>query len=63
MVDFLDRSHSRFEVQSQPDASSARHIFRLCVDKGWVLTEMTPLETRLEDIFRELTLASPAQAG
>jgi len=27
----------------------------MCVKNNWVLTEMTPIETKLEDIFRELT--------
>lgn len=57
MVDFLDRTHSRFEIQGKDEASSTREIFHLCVKNNWVLTEMTPLETRLEDIFRELTIS------
>jgi ABC-2 type transport system ATP-binding protein len=56
LVDFMDRQQSRYEVQSKPDMSSAREVFRLCTDKGWVITEMIPVETKLEDIFRELTL-------
>jgi ABC-2 type transport system ATP-binding protein len=44
------------EVQSKPGASSKREIFKLCVEKGWTLTQMTPVETKLEDIFRELTM-------
>jgi ABC-2 type transport system ATP-binding protein len=47
---------SRFEIQSMPMLSSKRDVFKLCVDKGWVLTEMIPIETRLEDIFRNLTI-------
>jgi ABC-2 type transport system ATP-binding protein len=47
---------SRFEIQSKPLLSSKRDVFNLCVDKGWVLTEMIPIETRLEDIFRNLTI-------
>ena len=46
----------RFEVKSRGGHSSRRDIFRLCVDKGWALTELTPVETRLEDIFRNLTV-------
>ncbi len=56
LVDFLDREKNRFEIQSKPDASSNREVFRLCTEKGWVLTEMIPIETKLEDIFRELTM-------
>ncbi|MFA6402383.1 MAG: ATP-binding cassette domain-containing protein [Salinivirgaceae bacterium] len=44
------------EVQGKPGASSKREIFKLCVDNGWTLTQMTPVETKLEDIFRELTM-------
>ncbi len=55
-VDFIDKASKVFEVQSKPGQSSARDIFKLCVDKGWVLTELTPTETKLEDIFRELTM-------
>jgi ABC-2 type transport system ATP-binding protein len=56
MVDFAGRDKSIFEVQSHPDQSSKRDIFNLCVKNKWVLTEMTPLETKLEDIFRDLTV-------
>lgn len=52
----LDATANRFEVQSKAGLSSSRQIFRLCVDKGWVLSEMIPTETRLEDIFRNLTV-------
>src|SRR5690606_33819406 len=46
----------RFEIKSHIDQSSRRDIFNLCVERGWVITEMTPVETRLEDIFRNLTV-------
>lgn len=54
-VEITDRDASRFEIQSRSGATSKRELFKLCVDKGWVLTEIIPLETRLEDIFRNLT--------
>ena len=44
-----------FIINSKDNASSKRSIFNLCVQKNWVLTELTPLETKLEDIFRDLT--------
>lgn len=43
-------------LQSKPQMSSRRAVFNTCVDNGWVLTEMTPAETKLEDVFRELTM-------
>ncbi|MBN3035842.1 MAG: ATP-binding cassette domain-containing protein [Bacteroidales bacterium] len=56
LVDPLGTGTGFFEVQSKPELSARRDIFRLCVDKGWMLTEMSPIETKLEDIFRELTM-------
>lgn len=55
MVDPVDDSENTFMINSKVDASSRRDIFNLCVQNHWVLTEMTPIETKLEDIFRELT--------
>jgi ABC-2 type transport system ATP-binding protein len=47
---------NRYEIQTKPAHSAKRDIFFLCVDKKWVLSELIPVETRLEDIFRNLTL-------
>jgi len=55
LVDFADRTENRFEIQSGVELSSKRNIFNLCVEKGWVLTEMTAQEENLEEIFRSLT--------
>jgi ABC-2 type transport system ATP-binding protein len=55
-AEVVDVALNRFEVQSKTGMSSKRDIFKLCVDKGWVLSELIPLETRLEDIFRNLTI-------
>ncbi|MBI9069494.1 MAG: ATP-binding cassette domain-containing protein, partial [Salinivirgaceae bacterium] len=54
-VDLVDIKTEYIEVQSRAGQSSKRDIFKLCVDKGWVLTQMTPIEIKLEDVFRELT--------
>lgn len=56
LVDFVDRTANRFEVQSKGDQSSNKDIFQLCVQNNWVLSEMIPFETKLEDIFRDLTV-------
>ncbi len=42
-------------VQSKPDASSRKPIFDLCVQKKWYLLEISGIETKLEDVFREVT--------
>lgn len=56
MVDIVNKNHNVFEIQSKQNTSSRRDIYRLCVKNNWVLTELMPLETKLEDIFRELTI-------
>jgi len=56
MVDFIDTTTNRFEIQSVVDRQSNKEIFNLCVNNNWVLSECIPLETKLEDIFRDLTL-------
>ncbi len=56
LVDPVPDEESTFMVQSKNGESSRKRIFNLCVNKKWTLTEMTPIETKLEDIFRELTL-------
>ena len=55
-VEFLEDSLGRFEIQSKTEQQSNEDIFRLCAEKNWVLMEMIPFETKLEDIFRDLTL-------
>ncbi|MCB0569993.1 MAG: ATP-binding cassette domain-containing protein [Phaeodactylibacter sp.] len=55
-VDILDEGQQRFELQSTPEQLSNQAVFELCVKQKWVLMEMIPFETRLEDIFRDLTL-------
>ncbi len=57
VVDFMKDYENAFEIQSKPELSSRKHIFDLCVKNKWVLTEMTPIETKLEDVFRELTIS------
>jgi ABC-2 type transport system ATP-binding protein len=55
MVELADRNFNRFDIHCT-DKNVKREIFRLCVENKWVLTEMTPFETKLEDIFRDLTM-------
>lgn len=55
-VDLINKESNRFEVQSTSDESLNRAIFKLCVQNNLELLEMTPMETKLEDIFRDLTL-------
>ncbi len=55
VVSFIDKNKGLFEVQSIPAISSCEAIFKLCASKSWYLTQLTPMEKNLEDIFRELT--------
>jgi ABC-2 type transport system ATP-binding protein len=55
MIDPIADTINTYMIQSKSGQSSRRAIFQLCVRKNWTLTEMTPVETKLEDIFRELT--------
>jgi ABC-2 type transport system ATP-binding protein len=55
-VELTDVAMNRFEIQSKSGLSSTRAVFKLCAEKNWVITEMIPLETRLEDVFRNLTM-------
>ncbi|MDE5418280.1 ATP-binding cassette domain-containing protein [Labilibaculum sp. DW002] len=55
-IDLIDEEKQLFEIQSVPNESSVKAIFDTCVANNYYITELTPIETKLEDIFRELTL-------
>jgi ABC-2 type transport system ATP-binding protein len=55
-VQVLDGASSRFEIHGVSGSTAKKDIFHSCVAHGWVLSELIPVETRLEDIFRNLTL-------
>jgi len=42
-------------IDSKAGPDVREEVFKMCVEKGWILTRMTPRESSLEDIFRELT--------
>lgn len=50
-----DKGADSWIIDARPEHDPREEIFHLCVKKGWILTEMTPIESSLEDIFRELT--------
>ena len=45
-----------YELACATGARPAGDVFRMCAQRNWTLTELTPVETRLEDVFRGLTL-------
>ena len=55
LVDPIGENDFTFLVNSKDDSSSKKSIFQMCVNNSWVLSELTPIETKLEDIFRDLT--------
>lgn len=55
LADFDTVGTNSFIINSKQNQTSRKDIFHMCVKNNWVMTEMTPIETKLEDIFRELT--------
>ena len=57
VLDVLDtRAGNRtVHIETTPGADIRESIFRLAVKSGWVILEMRTEETKLEDIFRQLT--------
>lgn len=55
LVDIVDADSGRFVIDSEPGSGIAKSVFNMCVDSKWTLTELIPVETKLEDIFKELT--------
>lgn len=55
MVDLKSVKNQLFELQVKPNANIYKDIFEMCVKNNWYITRLTPMETSLEDIFRDLT--------
>lgn len=50
-----EQSSPGWIVSSAGSETFREEVFNHCVKQGWILTQMTPIESSLEDIFRELT--------
>ncbi len=46
----------RFDIKSYKGLRSNREIFDICAKNNWPIVEMIPIETKLEDVFRDLTM-------
>ena len=46
----------KFDIKSYKGLTSNREIFDLCAKNNWPIVEMIPIETKLEDVFRDLTM-------
>jgi len=55
-VDFLDSKNGYIEIIAANGRSSRKDVFNLCVKNNWELTAMIPIETKLEDVFRNVTM-------
>ena len=61
-VTSVQRTNGHYELAATGESEPAANVFRLCADRDWTLTELTPLESSLEDVFRELTEAPETPA-
>ena len=61
VVDFINKDQNRFYLDGDQSKNLAEGVFNVCVKNGWILTELIPVETKLEDIFKELTMESPVK--
>lgn len=53
-----DPENESWHVDTKNGLDAREEIFRLCVKKDWVLLQLTPLQSSLEDVFRKLTAQS-----
>lgn len=51
-----DAENGVFIIESKQGEHSRRAIFQTCVTHNWMLTELTPIERGLEDVFRNVTM-------
>ena len=61
-----DDGGGRYRITVEGGADLRREVFRLAVDRGWVLLEMTQTMPSLEDVFLRLTtrdIAGEAETG
>ena len=55
MVDIKNVEHPLFEIHVKSGVETAKEIFNICVKNNWYISKLMPMETSLEDIFRDLT--------
>ena len=53
-------SGTREAVLNELQILTSPDLFRLAVERGWVLTELTPKRATLEDVFLSLTTGEAA---
>lgn len=55
-VEHVDAIGEGVFILQSSSADTAAEVYQLCSRSGWLLTELSPLEARLEEVFRNLTL-------
>ena len=55
IADVTDTGDGNFLVEHPPDHDPRGEIFKLVVDRGWILTTLAPTRATLEDVFVRLT--------
>jgi ABC-2 type transport system ATP-binding protein len=63
VVEVRDLGGGRYILEHHPDADPREAVFRLAVERGWVLVGMTPEQASLEDVFVRLTTRDDAAAA
>lgn len=51
----IPAENHHFNIQCSQDTPIEKTIFEICSRNNWYIGELTPVETRLEDIFRQVT--------
>ena len=60
VVDVAETGTARYRVEHESDTDLREPIFRLAVERNWILTELTAERTSLEDVFVRLTTREDA---
>lgn len=47
--------NENLEIQCSGECEIEKNIFEMCQHNNWYIKELSPVETRLEDIFRQVT--------
>ena len=55
LENIISSTPHHFEIQCERATEIEKKIFDICCQNNWNISEMTPVETRLEDIFRQVT--------
>jgi ABC-2 type transport system ATP-binding protein len=63
VTEVADESGGEYRVEHSPDTDPREAIFRLAVDRGWVLLAMAEEQTSLEDVFVRLTTREADAVG